>query len=55
MPLTFVWLVGAGGWVLNMNLVIDFGYSLTLAKPYNNKKLSNSKDQVLFDENFFSL
>ena len=27
--------VGGGGWVLKVNLVIDFGYSLALAKLNN--------------------
>jgi hypothetical protein len=28
--------VGGGGWVLKVNLVIKFGYSLALARPNNN-------------------
>ena len=32
--------VGGGGWVvLKVNLVIDFGYSLALAKPKKTKKI----------------
>ena len=27
--------VGGGWWVFKVNLVIDFGYSLALAKPNN--------------------